>query len=166
MQTNINYHKLVNLLLPIRLRAKETLTAFLHVMLYPIREYLYPLFKRFEKKAWYDLKYQTGQVAYLEFVLNERFDELQTRIYISEADDYDTILWLYRDDEDLPLWLYKDIEAKPLWLFTEAESYLGGDGVDFIVNVPLGLPFEELAIRAMIDRYKRDGKSYLIKYFI
>jgi len=34
------------------------------------------------------------------------------------------------------------------------------------VHIPLGLNFEETTIRAVIDRYKRDGKTYTINYFI
>lgn len=164
--TNINYHTLTNWLLPIRLR-QPLLLAYLRVLISPIIQTLYPRFKGFEAKAWHDLKYQTGQVAHLEGVLNSRFDAAQKRIWIGPGQDYDLLQYIYTDEENEVLSIFKDAEDKPVYIYTDGETALGGGGnYDFTINVPIGLPHEELTIRAVADRFKRDGKSYIILYFL
>lgn len=164
--TSVNYNILIRWLLPIKLR-QVLMISFIRVLISPIIQTLYPRFKGFESKAWYDLKYQTGQVALLEGVLNERFDPAQTRIYIGPGQSYDLIQYIYLDSEDEDRYVFRDFENQPMYLFTDLETGGGyGGGYDFVVHIPLGLNFEETTIRAVIDRYKRDGKTYTINYFI
>lgn len=166
MITNINYDKLITWLLPVRLR-KALIKAYLHVLIYPISNRLLERFKVFEQKAWYDLKYQSGQVAHLEYVLNDHFDNALKRIYIGEGQQYDLIRYLYMDIEDIDLALYRDVENADVYLYLDSETSIGGGAdYDFTVNIPIGLDFEETTIRAVIDRYKRDAKNYIIQYFI
>lgn len=161
--TNIDWNILTRWLLPVRLR-KPFLLAWLKALTAPIWQTLYPLFKAFEAKAWYDLKYQSGQVAHLEFVLNERFDPAQKRIWIGPGSATDKRVYLYLDAENQTKYLFKDVEDSPVYLYQESE--LSGSGVyDFSINVPAGLPMEEAALRAVADRYKRDSKDYIINYF-
>lgn len=164
--TNLNFDKLVNWLLPVRLR-KVLMTNILKVLISPVSGRMYGSFKSFEQKAWYDLKYQSGQVAHLEYVLNDHFDNALKRIYIGEGQQYDLIRYLYMDIEDIDLALYRDVENADVYLYLDSETSIGGGAdYDFTVNIPIGLDFEETTIRAVIDRYKRDAKNYIIQYFI
>lgn len=163
--TDIDYNKLLRWMIPVKLR-QPRMVAWLRAFSAPIRNRLYPGFKSWEAKCWYDLKYQTGQVAYLEFVLNDHFDPALKRIYIGPGANVDNRVYLYLDSEDQPVWLYLDNEAQPVWLYTDGELNGGsGGGYDFTINVPVGLPNEEATLRAVADRYKRDGKRYVINYF-
>lgn len=163
--TDIDYNKLLRWVLPVKLRQARRV-AWLTALSAPIRNRLYPAFKTWEAKCWYDLKYQSGQVAYLEFVLNERFDPALKRIYIGPGQNIDNWVYIYLDSEDQPVWLYTDIEAQSIWLYTDEElNGVNGGGYDFTINVPVGLPNEEATLRAVTDRYKRDGKRYVINYF-
>lgn len=139
---------------------------WLQVLTSPIWNRLYPNFKAWEISSWYDLKYQTGQVAFLEFVLNDHFDAALKRIYIGPGNLVNNHLYIYLDSEDQPVPLYTDIELMPIALYTDAElSGMSSGSYDFSINVPVGLPNEEATLRAVADRYKRDSKHYIINYF-
>lgn len=162
--TDVDYNKLIKWLLPVRLRTGK-MSAWLKALNTSIGSRLYPAFKSWEAKCWYDLKYQTGQVAYLEYVLNDTFDAALKRIKIGPGQNVNNFIYLYLDSEQQPLYLYTDAENKPVWLYTDAELIGGGGGYDFTINVPVGLPNEEATLRAVADRYKRDGKAYEVVYF-
>lgn len=164
MITNINWYLLINWLLPVRLRT-STVFAWLMALLTPVRQTLYGRFKNFERKAWYQLKYQTGQVAYLEFVLNEAFDPVLKRIRIAPGTLAANYLYIFLAWEAQDLSIFRDVENEPVFLYSDMEYGLGAAGsVDFVIKVPYNLPTEELTLRALADRYKRDGKSYSIQY--
>lgn len=156
--TTIIYRRLIRWLLPVRLRQPK-LFAFLIAITEPIRVYNYQRFKKFEEMSWYDLKYQTGQVAYLEYVLNDKFDAVQKRIWIGSGTAPDRI-YIYTSAETMPLYIFTSLETNPVYIYTSAEQSQGQMFYDFTVNVPHGLPFADSTIKAVIDRYKRDGKSY------
>lgn len=143
------------------------MAAWLAALTAPIRETLYPKFKAWEARCWYDLKHQSGQVAYLEFVLNERFDAAQKRIWIGPGNLDDVRVYIYRDDENQPLYIYQDSELQPLtYLYTDDEiSGAAASNYDFTINIPAGLPHELATIRAVADRYAREGKTYKIVFF-
>jgi hypothetical protein len=159
--TDIHFGRLKKWLLPVRLRQAK-IAAFVNAMLHYISDFMYPAFKIWEPKSWYDLKYQSGQVAHLEKVLNDRFDPIQKRIYLSEGLHPDHV-YIYTDAEQQPVFLFTDAENMPVHLYTDLEYTYGY--ADFVINVPNGLPQEEVSLRAVADRYKRDGKNYLIQYF-
>lgn len=155
--TDIDYSKLFLWLLPPRLR-KSKMISWTKALNTPVHT-LYLGFKAWERESWYLLRYQTGQVAYLEFVLNDKFDPVQKRIYISGGNQADR-LYIWQDSElQQPVWLHTDSEGQPVWLFTDAELAIGWSD-DFTINVPYGLAAEDATIKATADRFKRDGKSY------
>ncbi|MBS1740740.1 MAG: hypothetical protein JST88_09385 [Bacteroidetes bacterium] len=118
----------------------------------------YKLFTVWEADCWYQLKYQSGQVAHLEFMLNDKFDKAQKRIFISGGVILSR-LYLYLDSELQPMWTYRDVEQMPLWMYSDAEL-AAGYGADFVIHVPFGLVAQDDTVQAFADRYKRDGKSY------
>lgn len=154
--TDINYNRLIRWLVPPRLRRPTTL-AWLKALNKPILD-AYKRFKAWEQESWFYLKFQTGQVAHLEYVLNEKFDPAQKRIYISGGSQASR-LYIHTDAELQPEWLYTDAENSPLYIFTDQELVTGWTN-DFTINVPNGLVAEDATIKAFADRFKRDGKSY------
>lgn len=170
MITDINYNKFLRLLLPVRMRGVRML-AWLGALIAPVAGRLYPFFKRWEADSWYTLKYQSGQVAYLEKVLNDRFDAANQRIFIGPGFYAGKFVYLYRDAE-LPVaeevFLYRDVEASGVvYLYQDAELGSGVGSYDFTVNVPAasGIGAKEMELRALTDRFKRDGKRYQVVYF-
>lgn len=161
--TDINYTRLLRWLLPVRLR-KEKLMAWIRVITYPVWAVLYPKFKGWELKCWYDLKYQTGTVAHLERVMNDRFDVSLKRIYIDEG-IYTEPLYIYTEAETQPVFIYTAAEASPEYIHTVVENLYGE--ADFTVHIPYLLlaEHEEIAFKAVLNRFKRDGKTYKIIYF-
>jgi len=154
--TDIDFDKLILQLLPNRLR-KVRFIALLTVFIAPLKA-LYTRFKTWEAKSIYDIKYQSGCVAHLEKVLNDVFDAVDKRIFIGEG-TIPARNYLYLRAEDRPIYL------NTIYLYNE-NDYLFGS-FSFSINVPVALQgnIDEVRLRAVADRYKRDAKNYTIKYF-
>lgn len=170
---DIDFDVLVRQLLPVRLR-KERMIAWMKCLTEPVK-WLYNLFSNNRNSNLYVLSHD-GQVAYLEAVLNDTFDMLNRRIFISDPAFIDPD-YIYLETELKPV--YIDLVSEigigiipapdPLPLYKEAELYSGG-GISFIVNVPLSLgltttPGPEKRLRALVDMYKLPGRRYEIIYF-
>ncbi|MCW3467647.1 hypothetical protein [Chitinophaga nivalis] len=153
----INYPKLVRLLLPPRLRQPRQV-AWLQALTTPV-SYLFQQFRRNRNANIYRLKI-TPQVVYLEKLLNERYDISNRRIRITDAFSYEP-WYIYQIAEDKPQFLYQPGEHKPVHLFTKDE--IGQQTVDFYVTVPQHLEFNENEMRALLDNYKLAGKTYKIQ---
>jgi hypothetical protein len=147
----IDYYKLVRLLLPTMLR-RPVVLAFLEAIISSI-DWLYGLFGRNRNANLYHLSI-TPQVCRLEKALNDRFDSSQRRIYISDGTHYEA-LYLYTDGENVPIWLEPDV-----YLHTGGES--GEGNIDFIVNVPAGLVYDQHEMEALVRIYKLASKTFII----
>ncbi len=100
------------------------------------------------------------QVCSLEYRLNDAFDPLERRIYISKAVLYEGV-YLYTKAEDdaqhgKTKWLHN--ESDPIYLRTKDELY---SDYDFTVNIP-STPINMYQLRAEIDFYKLPTKRYQI----
>lgn len=104
----------------------------------------------------------TPQVCYLEKMLNDRFDNMSRRIFISSPIIKD-ILYLYTDAENKPVELQTDAEHKPIALYVDTET--GIKSADFIVNVPRNLTHDKAEMSALLDIYKLVSKTYTYNYF-
>lgn len=164
----LDYQRLVNMLLPFNLRnydmrlplkdRKHTLLSWLHALLAPVKR-LYMEFLAYRNRVNYQMGH-TGQVVYLEKVLNDRFDPASERIRIKDGPKRD---WNY---------IYCRNENKPKHLgkthLYNRPSY-GDQGVDFEVCIPIDSRIWVegnlwAACHSIIDYYKIAGKTYqLIK---
>ena len=106
----------------------------------------------------------TGQVMYLEKVLNEKFGligydptdhEATKSIYIIDGDNPNRH-YLYLASENTPLFL-----NTPKFIFTRAE--LDASYNDFIVKIPLAITYVDSSVRAVVDVYRLAGKFYKIE---
>lgn len=154
----IDYDLLPVRLLPVRLR-KEKMIAWLKALNAPVKE-LYQKFIDFRRVTLYELSH-TGQVCYLEDALNDVFDPVSRGIQITDG-PVEEPMWLALDDELQPLALALDMEDEPLWFPVDAETWVLG--FDFLVLVPgvvIGAPgYDELRLRALVNKYRIAGKPY------
>lgn len=113
-----------------------------------------------------DVRYRlnlTGQVIYLEHYLNDLYDPIQRRIYISDGDPSSPIFVYNKADGVQDVVIYNKADAQPAtYLNTKADF----DGqVDFIINIPFDLdltPILEDKIKASTNIYKPAGRRYRI----
>lgn len=145
------------MLLPHQL-ASTRQVAWLNALLIPIK-HLYVKFLSYRQQVNYRITH-TGQVVYLQKVLNDRFDSTQKRIYITDGSKYDWI-HIFRTDEQKPKYLQK------IYLYDHL-AY-GDTGADFQVHIPAesGIWTEsslQAECRSLLNYYKLAGKRYkLIK---
>ncbi len=107
------------------------------------------------KKHLYNLNHN-GQVCYLEGVLNDEFDRQERRIFISDGNQYER-QYIYTDGELLPKYL------GVIYLHQDADY--SDTAVDFIVNIPQGLNYNEHKMKALINFYKLASKRYKIQNY-
>mgnify|MGYP000013375400 CR=1 FL=1 len=163
----IDYQRLVNMLLPFTLRRhglhvnfflrRHALIAWVHALLTPVKR-LYMEFLAYRNRVNYQMEH-TGQVIYLEKVLNDHFDD-KNRIRIQDGPKLDWT-YIYRTDERKPKYL------KTMYLHSQL-SY-GDHGADFNVMIPADISIwsdsgHEAECRSLLNYYKLAGKTYqLIK---
>jgi hypothetical protein len=102
----------------------------------------------------------TGQICYLRGSLNDFFDPVERRIYITNGVERDGV-FIATEAENYDVWIATEAEDETLWLTTESENVLSG--LDYIVWVPQALYDNQLPdITAHIDFYRVAGKRYAI----
>ena len=157
---NVDFRKLALLLTPIFWR-KVLYLDYVYSFIEPIKRLHYD-FTNFRAASIYKIKHN-GQVIILEKVLNDAFDAIPRRIYISDSSQND------------PIYLYTTAENKPVYF---GENYLydfsafQSVDTDFIVYFPVSMkPFNsfdlinfENKIKGLINYYKLASKRYVIRY--
>lgn len=106
----------------------------------------------------------TGQVIYLEHLLNDSFDPTLRRIYIDDGSDLILPPFVFNKIEDEPLYIYNKIEGQPFYIYNQIE-YSSVD--DFIVFVPVALltGSVEILIDRLVRKYKLAAKKFSIQTF-
>ncbi|MCX6232120.1 MAG: hypothetical protein NTZ33_11305 [Bacteroidetes bacterium] len=158
---NIDFNILINLFLPYALR-QLVLTAWIKCLIAPIKS-IYNDFKTYRDLCNVKLQF-TGQVIYLEKMLNDYYSE--TIIYIEDAANID-YEFVYNKSEGLPAeFVYNKSESMPS-VFVKNKSELEVS-YHFIVKIPSAL-YASLGasglnkMRAIINMYKIGGKNFLIE---
>lgn len=152
MWYNIDYNKLVILLLPTFLR-KPKIVGYLQSLIAPIIT-IHDDWKQKRLDDWYKLEH-TGQVCKLRKVLNDALDPADRRIYIDEGNAFPR-KYIYTGAENKPVFLGK------MFIYRNAE-YLN-TGADFVVFAPqeiIDAATNEL--NALINFYKLASKRYQIR---
>lgn len=156
---DIDYTKLVGWLTPEDLR-KSRLLRFVAILISPV-VVLYQGFLRYRKAKLYEL-HITPAVAHLELLLNDYYDLTERRIYIDFPVDKSP-LYIYQSAELKPLFIYQRSENKPVFLYTSGES--GDNKNDFIIYVPLSIPFELAEMISLVKKFKMPGTKFKIQRF-
>ena len=162
----LDYQRLVNMLLPFTLRKhglqvpfierRHTMLAWIHALLAPVKR-LYIDFLVYRYQINYKMEH-TGQVVYLEKVLNDRFDRGKERIRIKDGPKLEWV-YIFRRDEQKPKYL------KTIYLYNQL-SY-GEKGVDFEVFIPTDTDIpvwtdsgKWAECHSLLNYYKLAGKTY------
>lgn len=150
MWFNVDIPKLTQLLTPTFLRTPVQ-TAWLKALHFPL-EKVVDDFNANRNQNLYNLAHN-GQRCYLRKALNDRFDVADRRITIDDGNRYQR-QYIYTDGEQKPKYL------GTIFLYDDADY--SDTGVDFIVNVPADLQYNEYELTALIDFYKLASKRYKI----
>lgn len=149
MWYEVDFEKLINLLLPVSLR-KLTMMSFITALVSPVKDLHYTWRQR-RNEDLYKLNHN-GQVCYLRAALNDQFDAGQRRIKIMPPNSNER-KYIYTEVELKPRYL-------PLYLY-DASSY-EDSGVDFVVQVPDDLVFDKYMMNYVINFYKMVTMRYRI----
>ena len=157
----IDYKRLIVLLLPTFLR-KETTVTFLRIMTLPVVS-LYNQFTTNRNANLYRLQ-NNGQVCYLRRLLNDAFPEANGKIQIKDGTA--TGNWLYAWDKDYDPYNYYLLIADSGTMFWNKDTILEGVS-NFTVVVPAsfaGKTNDIAKIISLVNEYKLLSKSYNIVY--
>ncbi len=140
------------------LRRKPKFLALLFAIVSPIN-HLHNRFIHFRNYVNYRIGI-TPQVVHLERLLNDRFDVEERRIKIVRGVAYDA-LPLYLKSEQKPQVFYKRSEQYHRVLYTKGETEIFT--VDFIVKVPIEVPFDMDELTAYLDLDVLPSKVYKVQ---
>jgi len=153
---DVDYNVLVKLLIPKQLR-NVRMISWLTVLIQPV-QYIYNSFMAQRYDNLYILNH-SSQVAYIQAVLNDAFDNVLRRIHIIDPAYLDPV-YIYLDNELKPDYLYIDTEMEPQYLYTDKETI---SNYDFIVQVPSTITYEVEYMKALINKFRLASKyNYLI----
>lgn len=150
---NLDINKLVLWLIPAFLR-KPVMYAWLKTLCFPLIQ-VYNQFSIKRTDNLYKIAHNS-QVFNMEQVLNDRFDNAERRIYITDGLTKDRT-YIYTPNELKPVYL-GDIS---IW---NSDDY-ADTGVDFIAWIPTaaGVTDQDLIeMKAQVNFYKLAGKRYRI----
>lgn len=153
MWYNIDIGKLAVLHLPTFWRTEEMI-AWVQTLASPLVD-VQDVFIKNRKQNIYIMEHN-GQVCYLRAALNDKFDRSQRRIKIANGNRYKR-QYIYTRAEDKSKYL------GTMYLYERADY--GDTGVDFIVLVPTGLPYNDYEMKALIDLYRLGSKRYKIQSY-
>jgi hypothetical protein len=152
MWFNIDYNRLGVLMLPTFLR-KPILVSYIQALLTPVVNLHYQWNQK-RLADWYKLNH-TGQVCYLQKVLNDTLDVSERRIYIGDGNAFPR-KYIYTRSENKPVFLGK--------IFIYQNSEYTGTGVDFTVYAPSEIIKTRIhELNALVVFYKLASKRYKIQ---
>jgi hypothetical protein len=159
---NFNFFDYIKQAVPFFLR-KEKMLAYLETLLKPI-QILNDDFGAYvpatRKKA-----NQTGQVAYLERLLNDEFDSTLRRIYIDDGQENVLPPFVFNKVEDRPIYIYNKAEAEDsFFIYNQSEFFTEPDFIVFVPAAILG-PALQILIERQVNQYKQAGKIYEVQSF-
>jgi len=154
----VRWNKLATWLLPVVLRHNKML-ALVKALVAPMNN----LYQRFIDYG-NDTDYRIGialSAVHLQRALNDKYDSTLRRIRIVELMSKDGIA-LFQREENKPQVLYTKI-SEGITLVLHSKEETAGFAVDFIVQVPKALLFDTKEMRAYIDIFKMESKTYIIE---
>jgi len=108
----------------------------------------------------------TGQHLSLENYLNNVYDNLLRRIYITENDAGAPESWFLEGETDPnnKVW-YLQGESDPTQKNWFLQSEIIGQTFNFTIHIPVLVVFDETLLRGLLDNYVIAGKTYTILTF-
>lgn len=162
MKYYFNFFDYIKQAVPFFLRLPKFL-AFLESLLAPV-QVLNDDFSVYLKDKRKEANF-TGQVIYLEHLLNDNFDDVSRRIYIGDGQANVLPPFVFNKVEQRPLYLYNKSEgADKFYLYNQSEFFTEPDFIVFVPNSILGASLQVL-IERRVDQYKQAGKNYAVQGF-
>lgn len=152
---NINWNKFAALLLPTSLR-NSTLISFLISFFEPLKV-LWNLFLLFRLEQLYQTEINC-QTVKLERVLNDTYDPIERRIFISPGTYYDPPVF-YEEYKNRPVVFYDEGDTRNP-IFYSTDSLNNRVSFNFFVNVPSDVFFEKIKIAATVTKYKNISRTF------
>lgn len=154
---NVDFDDLINDELPVNQR-RYIITAFLKMLYRPLRNML-TTFYLFYDRIRYELAFGSTVIE-LEHLLNEMFDSVNRDIYITDAPEQITSFIFNESEGNEPIFLFNQSENEQgIYLYNQEEV----DSLTaFIVWVPGTLSYNVDQLKALVNKYKTAGKSYII----
>lgn len=153
----INWNRFAVLSIPNDLR-KLIIVRYLLALFAPIKE-AYNDFLLFRYQQLYEAEIN-GQTINLERVLNDIFDPIDRRIYITDGDYYEPPVF-YEEWENKPVIFYDEGDTRNP-VFWSTDDLNNRVSVNFYVHVPTGIFFESTRMRALVNKYKAFGRTFEI----
>lgn len=164
-QYQINWFNIMPLLLPTFLRGSR-MVAWLNSLVKPVRE-LHTQFLAFRLDGIYKVEH-TPQVYSMEKMLNEAFDPLEERIYITDG-EYSEQLYVFSPEEEQPIYVFTIPEDQPVYVFAENDE--ANANTDFIVHLPLEFQSQfqqgsslRIRLESLVNYYRLPDKTYQITF--
>lgn len=154
----INWNRFAVLNLPNDVR-KLIVVRYLLAFFAPIKE-VWNDFLAFRAEQLYEAEIN-GQTIKLERVLNDTFDPVDRRIYITDGDYYEPPVF-YEEWKNNPVIFYAEGDTRnPVFWSTDALN--NRVSVNFYVNVPAVIFFDSARMRALVSKYKVFGRTFEIR---
>ena len=102
------------------------------------------------------------QVIYMDKMLNEHF---QIATYNPNSHIATRQIIIVDVATIAPTYIYQKEENKPVYLGTEYLDRVSVTSYQFIIKIPVGIPYNEIKLRALVDYYKLAGKQYIIETY-
>lgn len=123
-------------------------------------QYVNDLFYAFYQEKKYEVIF-TGQIIYMKKYLNDQFDDVSRRIYIT-TNAGNVSPYVYRFAEALGEYVYRFAEDAGITVQRKNESI---SDYDFTVYVPVSLSYDATQFNAAIEKYKLEDKTYTIQTY-
>ena len=161
---DVNYHKLVQLLLPICLRGRRMI-ALLDTLTAPIGHNHIEALKQFREEQHYRMVH-TGQVCWLRGALNDRFDPIMRGITVTDDTTTDTGIVLYQRAMSRHRMIRPRGEGDRSTLYRR--GYAAAAGNCFCVCLPTRLSgtTSEAEVKAVVNRFKLAGIRFKVLFNI
>lgn len=155
MQFNVNWIRLIAWLLPTEL-GKTKILRYIIVLIEPIRSN-YIAFQEFRKQQLYDLQIN-GQVIKLERVLNDMFDNVQRRIYITDGATYQPPIF-FEEYKNKSVIFFEELNVENP-IFYDLSILDNIITFNFFVHVPSDVWLDKTRVRALVNKYKVFGRTF------
>jgi len=162
---NVDIERFIKLSLPVSFRQSKIL-AWLNALFAPIKTN-YARFTAFKISVFYILSHNSS-IVLLQKMLNDKFDNTERRIYISNVQRSDINRFYYaNENKEFGIYNEGSVQKGFYYVFQNQDT-----SPDYIVHIPEEYkPFHPLnlekflvKIRSEINRYNHYSKSYIIKW--
>lgn len=122
-------------------------------------EQLKDTYEQFYSDIEYELTWN-GQVCMLEHLLNEKFDSINSGIFITDAVNIDKLhIFNLAENNEITIVSNESEPTAPTYIHNKSEV----SEYHFIVNIPSSVTFNEEQLKYYVNKYKLAGKRWKIE---